>query len=212
MAQATTFTGLLNLLLPEVPGCPNVLALQHLQQAARKFCEQSEAWREKLPAIDLVAEDVTYTLTPSYDCEIRRVLEVWIRTEEDVDNDNDGTLQKYDKYEFEPEGSVLTLDDTIEPQEAVTDGLVVKVVLVPYLVTDVDSLATQGGISPTFLNYWAETILAFAKYSLMRLPKKEWSNPQLAVMYLNDYKAGVSRAKTEVDGLKYRHDQDGFGA
>jgi hypothetical protein len=212
MGKATTFTGLLNLLLPDVPGCPNVLAIQHLQQAARKFCEKTEAWRETLPAIDLVAEDVTYTLTPSYDCEIRRILEVWIRSEEDVDDGLDGTLQAYDKYEYEPEGSVLTLDDTIEPQEAVTDGLVVKVVLVPYLVTDVDSDAVQGGISPTFLNYWAEPILAYAKYSLMLMPKKTWSNPQLATVFLNDYNTGVSRALTEVDGLKYRHEQDAFGA
>lgn len=212
MGKATTFTDVLNLLLPEVPSCPNVLATQHLQQAARKFCEDSEAWREKLAAINLVAEDVTYTLTPSYDCEIRRILEVWIRTSTDVTDGLDGTLQDYDKYEYEPEGSVLTLDDTIEPQAAVTSGLVVKVVLVPYVVTDVDSITVQGGISPTFLNYWAETILAYAKYTLMRMPKKAWSNPQLAGLFLNDYNAGVSRAKTEIEGLKYRHDQDGFGA
>jgi len=212
MAKATTFTGILNLLLSDVPGCSNTFATQHLQQAARKFCEDTEAWREKLPAISLVAEDVTYTLTPSYDCEIRRILEVWIRTSTDVTDGLDGTLQDYDKYEYEPEGSVLTLDDTIEPQEAVTSGLVVKVVLVPYLVTDVDSLAVQGGISPTFLNYWAEPILAYAKYSLMLLQKKAWSNPQLAAVCLRDYNTGVSRAKTEVEGLKYRHNQDGFGA
>ena len=212
MGQATTFNGLLKLIRQDVPGCPNVLVIQHLQQAARKFCEKTEAWREKLPAINLVVDDVTYTLTPSYDCEIRRILKLWIRTADDVTNARDGALQTYDKYEYEPEGSVLILSDAIKPKTAVTSGLVVKVVLVPYLTTDVDSNAVQGGISPTFLNSWAEPIVAYAKYTLMLSPKKSWSNPQLAGVFLNECNVGVSRALTEVDGLKYRNEQSGFGA
>ena len=212
MGQATTFNDILNMILPEVPGCPSVLATQHIQQAARQFCTDSEAWREELPAIDLVAEDVTYTLTPSYDCEIRRVLKVWIRTEDDVTNGDDGTLLDFDDYEYAPAGSVLTLDDSVEPQEAVTDGLVVEVVLVPYLSTNVDALLTQGGISATFLNYWAEPIIARAKHTLMRMTRTAWANPDLAGVYLAEYHDGVSRAKTEMDGLQYRNEQDGFGA
>ena len=209
---ATTFNDLLNLVLPEVPGCPTVLAVQHLQMAARQFCADAEAWREKLEAIDLVANDVTYTLTPAYDAEIRRIADVWIRTAADVTAGDDGTLLTYDQYEYDPTGSVLTLDDSIEPQLAVTDGLVVKVVLVPNLVTNVDSIATQGGISATFLNYWAEPIMARAKHTLMRMVRTAWANPQMAGVYQTEYLDGFSRAKTEADGLKYRSEQNGFGA
>jgi len=209
---ATTFNDLLNLVLPEVPGCPSALAVQHLQMAARQFCADTEAWREKLEAIDLVANDVTYTLTPAYDAEIRRIADVWIRTAADVTAGDDGTLLTYDQYEYDPTGSVLTLDDSIEPQLAVTDGLVVKVVLVPNLVTNVDSIATQGGISATFLNYWAEPIMARSKHTLMRMVRTAWANPHMAGVYQAEYLDGFSRAKTEADGLKYRNEQDGFGA
>lgn len=212
MGQATSFSDLLDLLVLEVPGCPTALLTQQLQQATRKFCEESEAWREKLAAISLVAEDVTYTLTPTYTCEIRRILEVWIRTADDVTNGNDGTLQGYDKYTFDPLTKVLTLDDSIEPQESITGGLVVKVALVPYLKTDVHTALIAGGVTAAFLNLWAEPIMAYAKWSLMRMPGKAWTNPQLAVMHLADYRDGVTRAKIEADGLTYRHDQDGFGA
>ena len=212
MAQATTFNDLLNLVLPEVPGCPISLAVHHLQMAARQFCADTEAWREKLDPINLVANDLTYTLTPLYDAEVRRVIEVWIRTAADVTAGDDGTLLTYDQYEFDPTGSVLTLDDSIEPQLAVTSGLVVKVVLVPYLVTNVDSLATQGGITATFLNYWAEPIMARSKSTLMRMVRTAWANPQMAAVYQAEYLDGFSRAKTEADGLKYRNEQDGFGA
>ena len=209
---ATTFNDLLNLVLPEVPGCPSALAVQHLQMAARQFCADTEAWREKLEAIDLVANDVTYTLTPAYDAEIRRIADVWIRTAADVMAGDDGTLLTYDQYEYDPTGSVLTLDDSIEPQLAVTDGLVVKVVLAPNLVTNVDSIATQGGISATFLNYWAEPIMARSKHTLMRMVRTAWANPHMAGVYQAEYLDGFSRAKTEADGLKYRNEQDGFGA
>lgn len=212
MGQATTFNDLLNLVLPEVPGCPTALAVQHLQMAARQFCADSEAWREKLDPINLVADDVTYTLTPLYDAEVRRITDVWIRTAADVTAGNDGTLLTYDQYEFDPTGSVLTLDDAVEPQEAVTSGLVVKVVLVPYLVTNVDSIVTQGGISATFLNYWAEPIMARSKSTLMRMVRTAWANPQMAAVYQAEYLDGFSRAKTETDGLQYRNEQSGFGA
>jgi len=214
VSQASTFTDLLDLLLLEVPGCSTVIATQHLQQSARQFCSDTEAFKEELAAIDLEEDDVTYTLTPTYDCEIRRIDEVWIRTEEDVTNGNDGTLQAYDKYTFDPLTNVLTLDDSIEPQEDVTDGLVVKVSLVPYLKTNVwvGTPTNAGGITAAFLNLWAEPILAYAKYTLMRMPAKPWSNPSLAGVYKADYDAGVTDARVETESLKYRTEADGFGA
>lgn len=210
MAQATTLTDLYDMVLGEVPSCPPVLALQHLQQALRKFCEDSEAFTEKLAAINLEEEEVDYTLAPAHtSCEIRRVLEVWIRTETDVDDDLDGTLQDFDKYEFDPVTKVLTLDDSIEPQEDVTEGLVVKVVLVPFLKTD---LHNTTAVSAAFLNLWAETVMARALYTLKRMVRRPWSDPQTAMVHLNDYNQGLSRALTENEGLQYRTEQDGFSA
>lgn len=210
MGQATTLSDLHSLILTEVPGCPPVLVTQQLQQALRKFCEETEAYTEKMAAINLVDGTVAYTLTPSHtSCEIRRILEVWIRTETDVTNGDDGTLQDFDKYTYDPVTKVLTLDDSIEPTENVTSGLVVKVVLVPFLTTD---LHTTTAIPAAFLNLWAEPVMAYAKYMLMRMPRKGWTSPELAMIYLSEYRDGVSRAKTEVEGLQYRSEQSGFGA
>lgn len=214
MGQASTFADLLDMLLLETPGCSAAIATQHLQQAARQFCSETEAFKEKLAAINLVEDDVTYTLTPTYNCEIRRIDEVWIRTSTDVTNGDDGTLQEYDKYTFDPLTNVLTLDDSIEPQESVTSGLVVKVSLVPYLKTNVwaGTPTNAGGIPAAFLNLWAEAILAYAKYTLMRMPGKPWSNPSLAMVHKKDYDSGVTDARVETESLKYRTEADGFGA
>lgn len=214
MGQASTFADLLDLLLLETPGCSQAIATQHLQQAARQFCSDTEAFKEKLAAIDLEEDEVEYTLTPTYDCEIRRIDEVWIRTSTDVTNGDDGMLQEYDKYTYDPLTRTLTLDDSIEPQEDVTSGLVVKVSLVPYLKTNVwvGTPTNTGGIVAAFLNLWAESILAYAKYTLMRMPLKSWSNPQLAMLYKRDYDSGVTDARVETESLKYRTEADGFGA
>jgi hypothetical protein len=211
MSQAASFSDLLEFILQDVPGCSRYLALQHLQQAARYFCIETEAWQEKLAAIDLEEDTVLYTLSTDYDAEIRRILKVWIRTETDVTNGDEGTLQDYDKYTFTP-AATLELDDSIEPQADVTDGLVVKVVLVPYLSTDVGTVETEAGISPTFLNLWAEAFIARAKHTLLIMPRKLWSDPNLAAYWLAEYRKQVTAAKTETDGLEYRSEQDGIGA
>jgi hypothetical protein len=211
MGQASSFTDLLEFVLQDVPGCSRALALQHLQQAARYFCIETEAWQEKLAAIDLKDATTSYTLTTDYEAEFRRIVTVWIRTETDVTNGDEGTVQDFDKYTFTP-AATLELDDSIEPQEDVTDGLVVKVVLVPYLNTDVGTVQVEAGISPTFLNLWAEAIIARAKHTLFIMPRKLWSDPGLAAYWLNEYRKGVSAAKTETEGLQYRSEQDGIGA
>jgi hypothetical protein len=209
MGLQTTFSGLLPLLVPDLPNCPKQVILQYARQAARDFCIETEAWQEELAPIDLVDETVDYTLVIPYDAEVRRIMEVYIRTEEDVDDGLDGTLQDYDKYEFTPP-TTLTLDDSIEPQDDVTDGLVVKVVLVPQLFEDVHSETTQAGISSTFLNSWAEPIIARTLYLLKRMTRKDWSDPQGAALALSDYNRGVTAAKQEVEAFKYRSEQDGM--
>lgn len=211
MGSQATFAGLYPLIVHEVPGCPNVMVLQYLQQAARDFCIETEAWQEELAAIDLVEDTLAYTLVVEYDAEVRRILEVHIRTEEEVTDGADGSLQNYDKYEFTPP-TTLTLDDSIEPQEDVTDGLVVKVVLVPQLFEDVDSITVQAGISATFLNLWAEPIIGRAKWLLKRMSGKTWSDPQGAAIGMADYWKGVTAAKQEVEAFKYRSESDGMEA
>lgn len=198
MSQISAYSDLMQLIMQQVPGCEQPLIQQHLQQAVRKFCHHSEAWLEKMQPMDLIEDQYEYTLTPNYDCEVRRVTDVWYRSADDVTNDHDGQhLQELDEYTF-VRPNVLRLCKNLAPQADVTDGLVVKVVLVPFLLE-------SGGnaISQDFLNLWAEPIVAGAIETLMMVPRTRWGNPNLAQYWRNIYLTGITDAKAAIsmDGL-----------
>lgn len=130
------YTDLYPLMQPDLPGIPEPLLLQHLQQAGREFCQSSEAWRERLDynIVDAVDADDTaydaaialgqsaaaaeiagnaaynaalqYTLKPSYDVDIVRPWKVW-----DTGDDDDNPLDP-GMYDFDAGSCILTLNYT----------------------------------------------------------------------------------------------------
>lgn len=193
------------LMFDELPGIDTYTLNQHLQQAQREFCNVSEAFREALAAIDLVADQTDYTLTPSFDCRIKRVTEVWIRSESDVDSDLEGTQQVEAAYRF-IKPNTLVLADDIAPSAAVTDGLVVEVVLVPEI--------TQAGtnvLTREFLNDYAEGIMARAFYTLKKMPRQRWTDLKIAAVHLKDYYSAITNAKADISMMN-KTQPDGFEA
>lgn len=172
MPEISTLADLRQLMIPELAMCPNPLIDQKIQQAHREFCRVSEAWKEKLDPIDLVEDEEHYTVSPSYDAHIVRVNKVWVRSETDVDNGDDGILQDESQWDF-------TVPDTLEfvtaPTTDVTEGLVVEVILLPYPnSTDIDS---------EFVNRYHEGIVGYAMWQLLRMKGKKWTDQNLAAVY-----------------------------
>lgn len=62
--MATFDTGL-NQVLPYVEGCPDMLALLHLRNAAIEFCERSLVWQATLTPIVTVLNQRTYNFAPA---------------------------------------------------------------------------------------------------------------------------------------------------
>jgi hypothetical protein len=198
MSMITAYNDLLPLVMQHVPGCESPLILQHIQQSVRRFCHKGESYTEKLQPIDLIEDKIEYLITPSFDCELRRILEVWIRTANDVTNDADGhRLFERDDYTF-IRPNILKLNDGYKPKEDVTDGLVVKVMIVPYLTE-----AGGNAISEDFLNMWSEPIVAGALASLMLIPRTRWMNLDLARYWEGKFIEGVTDAKAalSMEGL-----------
>jgi hypothetical protein len=195
MGEISTMSDLYPLMYNHLPGIDSFTLDQHLQQAAREFCDYSESWREELNR-NLVAATCIYGITASWDCRIKKVLEVWIKTASDVTNGTNGTMLDPHFYSFSPATGTLTIDNSYKPSVAVTNGLVVKVVLVPQI--------TQAGtnvLSQDFLNVWAEAIMYRAFFTLMKMPRQRWTNldPMMgAPYYWREYNRKVSDAMTEV--------------
>lgn len=167
-------------MLADLPSCPPIMKLQALREAFAEFAFDTEAWFEELAKVDLVADKTTYNLNATYDGLIKRIN--WVRI--------NGGDQSRSHYRLENERQLVWETDWV-PDSAVTDGLQVKVTLYP----DVESKV----LDPNFMTRWFRAIVAKAKFELMIMPGKPWSNTQLAqrnmVKYQKLYTA-AERSKT----------------
>jgi hypothetical protein len=208
MGALVQISDLYPLMMGHLPGIDAYTLDQHLQQASREFCDRSEAFRETLTR-NLVADQAAYVLTPSYDCRIKRILEVWLKTDNDITAGADGTLVDSRYYTFRTATGTLTLDNAYKPSVAVTGGLVVKVVLVPEI--------TQTGtnvLSEDFLNVWADGLMFRAFFTLMSMPRQRWTNLDRlagAPFYYGEYLRKLSDALTE-SAMNNTTEPDGWSA
>lgn len=193
MARIADFTELFKYAHAELPGCPSVLFNQHVIQAGRAFCEKSRVWRENLDSYDLVDGTKAYTLTPTVDsteyaARLEAILEVRWNSEDGVSNGDSGLVQNWRTYGFNPNTNVLTFETA--PTEDVTDGLDIRVVLVPHLgATDINDWV---------LNLYAEPILACAMYTLKKIPKVDWADAGGSALAYRQFISGVSKARADV--------------
>jgi hypothetical protein len=205
MNNVATLLDLLKLVQNDLPGIDTYLFLQHAQQAVRQYCTDTDGFREKLAPINLVADQGSYTLTPSWDCRINKIDEVWMRTESDVTLNLPGRLLRDPHWQFVAPDTLI-IEPSYTPRVAVDDGLVVKVVLVP----DV----TQTGnnvISLEFFNTYADAICQRLMYTLKMLPKEKWTDFKMAQVHLANYNTWVTDAKCDVE-LNGHMNPVGFGA
>jgi hypothetical protein len=92
MAQVTEYATLYAFMVPELPDCPEPMLLQALQRSGRLFCQATQAWREDLEVLPVVAWQQDYPLTHDYSgsADLHRVLALWLN----------GALQDPETYEL----------------------------------------------------------------------------------------------------------------
>lgn len=187
--QPVRLDELLNGVTPYCRSCPPGPALVALRRAMRTFCERTELWQEELDPIDLVADQADYTLAYKWLASIVRVLEVRLLSTEEVSAGSEGHIVALQFYEFTPP-ETLTLNDQIKPQAAVTDGMVVKVVLVPkWRVPEVPEW---------FIDQWAEPLCARAVWDLKGQASEAWYDPNGRQEWADIWNDGLNRAMGNV--------------
>lgn len=130
----------LNQLIPSVvdklPATPlKGQVIRALREAAQTFCFETEVWKQPLVAMDLVAGQLTYTLSTDWQAEIKRIQNVRIRTAADIAANRLGTLRDCSRDTFTPATAEYRFDSA-PSSVAVAGGLVFTVTLVPNLQTD----------------------------------------------------------------------------
>lgn len=162
--------------LAELPGCPRPLAAAALRDTLRDFLRRSQVLRVDLTAIDIVADDYTYTLTlpAGYDgfAVYRPTLVLLNGAEQRAGID----------YRMQ-DRTTLQLRDT--PTAADTGGLEVTVSL---------AMDDEDTADLTDIEDWYPVIAAGMKSRLMIAPGKPWSNPAAAAVYRHEYNDGLGKA------------------
>lgn len=174
----------------ELSACPPALLAQALMDGFHRFCLESEAWREEL-TMSLVDGQLDYTLAPSFDANCHRL--VWVRI-----NTADGVTDGLTPADLDPalytmtpgDPDVLTLDDTLEPADDITDALTCKVVLVPEF--------NSMDVEEWFLNRYHLGILAKAMSLRMMDPNKRWTNASKAAIYEGQYLNQIQKARADL--------------
>ena len=189
---------LLPYLLPDVPGVPDITALQALRLTAIDFCEKTNAWNETQDPIPLEDNVNEYDLDVEQGARINSVMEVWLKDRQ-LDPKTvqelalvlpDWQTAKNSRpsfYNAAAEIGVLRVYPIpLEPTESIT----VRVSYVPTL-----SATTVPDI---VVNRYLDELIHGAKHRLMIAPGKGWSNPQLAAYHDTKFDEGVQSAKIDI--------------
>lgn len=182
-------------ILPHVPGCPEMVAVQEIRNAAIRLCADSTVWREDIPAGDLVADTPEYLIIPPGGTEIVNIHYVYLdgdpieaATAEQLDSTDygwrdiaSGTPTKF----FVPTPGRFKFNRS--PESTITDGLTVRVSLKPSV--------GSSQVGQIIWRDFREALERGALRNLMIMPDKPWSNPDLADYHGRYFTFQIQRAR-----------------
>lgn len=186
-------TAFYDYVLPDLPGVPQALALDHIRLAAAEFFERSLIWYYDHPAIDVVTGTAEYPFVPPAGTEVCAIRQAWYNG------------QKI--YARSP----VTLNSTYEDWRIETgvpywyhrlSRLAVRVVPIPSADL-VGGLKLWVNLKPTkdattieeeHFDEWREAIAAGAKYRIAKIPKKPYTDPNMAAVWFQEFKDGYNLA------------------
>jgi hypothetical protein len=169
---------------PHVKGCPIPAIRQALRDAIVEFCEESQYWRQLLPAINVDADDETYLLTefaPPAGTLIAEVITAYYNGQKMTAHGPNWLDRNYPGWiaaeASAPQNYYLPDPTQIRlvpiPTEALTAGLQIYVALKP---TDTGLL-----VEDYLYQDWREAIAAGALGRLLESPTAPWREPNRAV-------------------------------
>jgi len=165
---------------------PSNAALIHLQETARRFFRETSVWVADL-TISSVAEQVAYALDLSGEVDAGTTPKV-SRIQNVLFNGSTIHPQGYylrtsDEYLVFNTGSVIG--------ETLTDGLVVKVSVIP---------AIDGTDFPQeHVEKYIDGLVGGALHRLLKTPNRPYTNPGAAREYQMDYHRDLGRARMDVE-------------
>jgi hypothetical protein len=198
MAALTAF---LDFIMVDAPGAGVDIVKQKILEACITFCDVAKAYTYELPAINVVAGQADYTLTPETGYRITDVMKDGVVYNGTPLNPNDPvgldfvfgkwrapeTTGTPDYYIADVTRGTLTL--VLTPDASITGGLVVTVSEAP--------LITATDVPDVLLSRYHQAIKHGALGNLMSMNKKPWKNTDLAAWHMQQFNTAIGRTDIE---------------
>jgi hypothetical protein len=182
-----------DLVMPGLPGCPFMMVDNALRQAAIVFCEQSLAWRFHHPAVSVMAGTAEYAFIPPAGTTVHCITHAALNGKE---------------IEFRAGESAITIrnwrNQSGTPLYVLGGATAATLVPVPdaagmlAMTVALKPSASSGGIDDALFNEFREPIIHGALAQLLYLPKKPYTNAQLATYHQQQFSIGTAAAGVRV--------------
>lgn len=180
-----------------VPACPRSILVATLSSTLMDFCERSLLWTKMSVPTDIVAKVPRYTFVPEDEATVVSASLALCNDralEQTTLDELNSTKPSWRSTKGEAP-TVYFMDTSYsirvypEPTKDLDKALQVQVALKP---------KRDAKEVPDFLyENWADTIVHGTLAKLFAMTSKEWANPQLVAFHEEEYRAGLSRAKSK---------------
>jgi hypothetical protein len=179
--------------LPDVPGAPQGLVLRRIRDTAIEFCRETQIWEYELDEIRMKEGVLEYEIEgdqPSCtDIDAIRFIERF--------QDRDALRERRPEFVMQPFVDYTVPNKWIirlrrEPTLSMDGRLMLpRVALRPTLDTD--------ELDDRVFTDWYEGLAHGAKYKLMSIPGKEYTDPEAAIFHEREYQRAISKARIELN-------------
>lgn len=178
---------------PEVYECPEITMEMAVRDAAAEFCRRSFVWQENLDQITTIKNIADYDLDVPTGTIVEHVLEAICDGKELVGVKLRDLPPNRDTFVGKPAAYSMLFGDQVKiyPIPDTKGTMRLLVALTP-------SNASTG-IDSTIFERYKEVIAHGAKYRLMNVPSKSWTNPALAQYHLTQFMRGIGEARIRTD-------------
>ncbi len=192
----TPISRFINHVLPHASGIPRAMVIDEVRNAIIRLCEDSAIYRVDIPSADIQIGVDDYTIVPPTDTRVTTFVAFQYNgsplsgyTEEELDQlDYNWRLGKTGT----PTAYTMLAPDRFKlnriPEETIVDGMKIRIALKP--------TETTQEVDEVFYDDWQQAAISGALQNLLAMPKKPWTNAQLAKENGATFNGEVQRARS----------------
>ena len=197
------YSDLLPFILPELPGCSDPLAEQHIRSAVIDFCAQSKLWRVAQDPIGVYAGQAEYDIDLPTGTSLVQIMSCLVDGAPISPTSSDQLDADYPRWQkvggraqwflqFVPTSFFIAP----VPDTSIESGIT--------MMLSVKPSRASAGFPDWIADQYHDALVAGAKARLMRQAGRPWSNPQQAMFEQAIYDRGISTATAAATGSLVR--------